>query len=143
MEVYIDDMLVKSTKEQYHIKDLEECFQILTTFGMKLNLAKCTFGVKGGKFLGYVIFERGIETNLKKINAILDMSPAKSIREIQNLAGRLATLNRFISRSADKGISFLKIHRGVAKFELTKTSQEAFDKLKKYLVSSPLLTKPE
>ncbi|KAL0391024.1 UNVERIFIED_CONTAM: Transposon Ty3-G Gag-Pol polyprotein [Sesamum calycinum] len=102
MEVYIDDMLVKSEKEQDHIKDLEECFQILTTFGMKLNPAKCTFGVRGGRFLGYMISERGIEANPEKINAIMDMSPPKSIREVQKLAGRLAALNRFISRSADK-----------------------------------------
>ncbi|KAL0373143.1 UNVERIFIED_CONTAM: Retrovirus-related Pol polyprotein from transposon gypsy [Sesamum calycinum] len=143
MEVYIDDMLVKSAKEQDHIKDLEEYFQILTTFDMKLNLAKCTFRVRGGKFLGYMISERGIEANLEKINAIMDMSPPKSIREVQKLVGRLATLNKFISRSADKGLPFLKILSGVAKFEWTKTSQEAFDELKKYLVSPPLLTKPE
>ncbi|KAL0441204.1 UNVERIFIED_CONTAM: Retrovirus-related Pol polyprotein from transposon gypsy [Sesamum radiatum] len=115
MEVYIDDMLVKSEKEQDHIKDLEECFQILTTFGMKLNPAKCTFGVRGGRFLG----------------------------EVQKLAGRLAALNRFISRSADKGLPFFKILRGGAKFEWSKNGQEAFDELKKYLVSPPLLTKPE
>ncbi|KAL0296030.1 UNVERIFIED_CONTAM: Retrovirus-related Pol polyprotein from transposon gypsy [Sesamum radiatum] len=143
MEVYIDDMLVKSAKEQDHIEDLEEYFQILTTFGMKLNLAKCTFRVRGGKFLGYMISERGIEANLEKINAIMDMSPPKSIREVQKLVGRLAALNKFISRSADKGLPFFKILSGVAKFEWTKTSQEAFDELKKYLVSPPLLTKPE
>ncbi|KAK4385515.1 Transposon Tf2-12 polyprotein [Sesamum angolense] len=143
MEVYIDDMLVKSEKEQDHIKDLEECFQILATFGMKLNPAKCTFGVRGGRFLGYMISERGIEANPEKINAIMDMSPPKSIREVQKLAGRLAALNRFISRSADKGLPFFKILRGGAKFEWSKNGQEAFDELKKYLVSPPLLTKLE
>ncbi|KAK4390070.1 Retrovirus-related Pol polyprotein from transposon.6 [Sesamum angolense] len=117
MEVYIDDILVKSAKEQDHIKDLEECFQILTTFSMKLNPAKCTFGVRGGRFLGYMISERGIEANPEKINAIMDMSPSKLIREFQKLAGRLAALNRFISRSADKGLPFFKILRGRAKFE--------------------------
>ncbi|KAL0344236.1 UNVERIFIED_CONTAM: Transposon Tf2-12 polyprotein [Sesamum angustifolium] len=121
MEVYIDDMLLKSAKEQDHIKDLKECFQILTTSGMKLNPAKCTFGVKGGRFLGYMISERGIEANLDKINAIMDMSPPKSIREVQKLVGRLVALNRFISRSADKGLPFYKILRGRAKFEWSKT----------------------
>ncbi|KAL0352473.1 UNVERIFIED_CONTAM: Transposon Tf2-12 polyprotein [Sesamum calycinum] len=113
MEVYIDDILVKSAKEQDHIKDLEECFQILTTFSMKLNPAKCTFGVRGGRFLGHMISERGIEANSEKINAIMDMSPSKLIREFQKLAGRLAALNRFISRSADKGLPFFKILRGI------------------------------
>ncbi|KAL0290290.1 UNVERIFIED_CONTAM: Transposon Tf2-12 polyprotein [Sesamum angustifolium] len=60
MDVYIDDMLVKSVKEQNHVKDLQECFQILKTFSLKLNPAKCTFGIRGGKFLGYMISERGI-----------------------------------------------------------------------------------
>ncbi|KAL0390997.1 UNVERIFIED_CONTAM: Gag-Pol polyprotein [Sesamum calycinum] len=143
MEVYINDMLVKSAKEQDHIKDLEECFQILTTFGLKLNLAKCTFGVRGRRFLGYMISERGIEANPEKINTIMDMSPPKSIREVQKLAGRLATLNRFISRSADKGLPLFKMLRGGAKFEWSKNGQEAFDELKKYLVSPHLLTKPE
>ncbi|KAK4397959.1 Transposon Ty3-G Gag-Pol polyprotein [Sesamum angolense] len=87
MEVYIDDMLVKSAKEQDHIEDLKECFQILTTFGMKLNPAKCTFGVRGRKLLGYMISKRGIEVNPEKINAIMDMSPPKSIREVQKLVG--------------------------------------------------------
>ncbi|KAL0407721.1 UNVERIFIED_CONTAM: Gag-Pol polyprotein [Sesamum radiatum] len=70
------------------------------------------------------------------------MSPPRSIKEVQKLAGRLAALNRFISRSADKGLPFFKILRGIAKFEWNKTSQEAFDTLKRYLVSPPLLTKP-
>ncbi|KAL0401607.1 UNVERIFIED_CONTAM: hypothetical protein Slati_4190600 [Sesamum latifolium] len=70
------------------------------------------------------------------------MSPPRSIKEVQKLVERLAALNRFISRSADKGLLFFKILRGVAKFEWNKTSQEAFDILKRYLVSPPLLTKP-
>ncbi|KAL2251529.1 UNVERIFIED_CONTAM: Retrovirus-related Pol polyprotein from transposon [Sesamum indicum] len=142
MEVYIDDMLVKSVKEQDHVKDLKECFQILRAFGMKLNPAKCTFGVQGGKFLGYMISERGIEANPEKISAIMNMRPPKSIKEVQKLAGKLASLNRFISRSADKGLHFFKILRGAAKFEWDKSSQEAFEALKRYLSSPPLLTKP-
>ncbi|KAL0410688.1 UNVERIFIED_CONTAM: Retrovirus-related Pol polyprotein from transposon opus [Sesamum latifolium] len=136
-------MLVKSTKEQDHIKDLEECFQVLKNFGMKLNPAKCTFEVRGGKFLGYMISERGIEANPEKIKAIMDMPPPRSIREVQKLTGKLAALNRFISRSADKGLPFFKVLRGVAKFEWNNTSQLAFDDLKRYLVSPPLLTKPK
>ncbi|KAL2228681.1 UNVERIFIED_CONTAM: Transposon Ty3-G Gag-Pol polyprotein [Sesamum indicum] len=93
MEVYIDDMLVKSVKEQNHVKDLEECFQILKAFGMKLNPAKCTFGVRGGNFLGYMISERGIEANPEKISAIMNMRPPKSIKEVQKLAGKLASLS--------------------------------------------------
>ncbi|KAL2237087.1 UNVERIFIED_CONTAM: hypothetical protein Sindi_0900400 [Sesamum indicum] len=136
-------MLVKSVKEEDHVKDLDECFQILKAFGMKLNPTKCTFGVRGGKFLGYMISERGIEANPEKISTIMHMPPPKSIKEVQKLAGKLASLNRFISRFTDKGLHFFKILRGAAKFEWNKSSQEAFDELKSYLSSPPLLTKPK
>ncbi|KAL0312890.1 UNVERIFIED_CONTAM: hypothetical protein Sradi_5688300 [Sesamum radiatum] len=115
MEVYIDDMLVKSIKEHDHIGDLQECFHILKSFGLKLNPAKCTFGVRGGKFLGYMIFERGIEANPEKISTIMNMPPPHSIKDVQKLASKLAALNQFISRSADKGLPFFKVLRGATK----------------------------
>ncbi|KAL0445858.1 UNVERIFIED_CONTAM: Retrovirus-related Pol polyprotein from transposon gypsy [Sesamum latifolium] len=67
MEVYVDDMLVKSMKEVDHLKDLKQAFGIMRSYGMKLNPSKCTFGVKGGKFLGYMVSERGIEANPEKM----------------------------------------------------------------------------
>ncbi|KAL0311921.1 UNVERIFIED_CONTAM: Retrovirus-related Pol polyprotein from transposon opus [Sesamum radiatum] len=136
-------MLVKSVKEQDHVKDLEECFQVLKNFDIKLNPAKCTFRVKGGKFLGYMIFERGIEANPKKIKAIMDMPPPRLIKKVQKLARKLAALNRLISRSAYKGLPFFKVLCRVGKFEWNKTSQDAFEDLKRYLVSPLLLTKPK
>ncbi|KAI3446714.1 hypothetical protein Pfo_003379 [Paulownia fortunei] len=143
MEVYIDDMLVKSKLASNHVSDLEECFNILRTYQMKLNPAKCTFGVRGGKFLGYMISQRGIEANPEQIDAILNMPPPRHIKHVQQLTGRLAALNRFISRSADKGLPFFKVLREGKNFEWTEECQHAFDDLKKYLVSPPLLTKPE
>jgi len=67
MEVYIDDMLVKSLKKEDHVKHLEECFAILNQYQMKLNLAKCTFGVPSREFLGYIVTKRGIEANQTKL----------------------------------------------------------------------------
>ncbi|KAL0281764.1 UNVERIFIED_CONTAM: Retrovirus-related Pol polyprotein from transposon opus [Sesamum radiatum] len=81
MEVYIDDMLVKSKRKEDHTRDLQACFGILQQFGMKLNRAKCTFGVHGGKFLGFLISQRGIVVNPEKINAILEMKHPRNIRE--------------------------------------------------------------
>ncbi|XP_073153444.1 uncharacterized protein [Henckelia pumila] len=111
MKVYIDDMLVKSTQTSNHLKDLGECFSILRKYRMKLNPNKCTFGIRGGKFLGYMVSERGIEANPEKIKAILNINPPKSVKGIQELTGRLAALNRFISRSADKGLPLFKLLR--------------------------------
>lgn len=65
MEVYIDDILVKSTKASNHISHLEECFKVLKKHNMKLNLAKCSFGMGSKKFLGFLVKKRGIEVSLE------------------------------------------------------------------------------
>ena len=85
MEVYIDDMLVKSTTAELHIAHLFEVFQILRNYNMKLNPAKCAFGVSAGKFLGFIVNHREIEANPDKIKAVLDMPSPSGIKEVQRL----------------------------------------------------------
>ena len=102
MELYIDDMLVKSTTTELHIAHLTEAFQILREYNMKLNLAKCAFGVSAGKFLGFIVNNRGIEANPDKIKAVLDISSPSSIKEVQRLTGRIIALSRFVSKASDK-----------------------------------------
>ena len=102
MEVYIDDMLVKSATTELHIAHLIEAFQILKEYNMKLNLAKCAFGVSTEKFLGFIINNRGIEANPDKIRAVLDMPPPSNIKEVQRLTERIAALSRFVSKASDK-----------------------------------------
>ena len=82
MEVYIDYMLVKSTTTELHIAHLAEAFHILKKYNMKLNSAKCTFGVSAGKFLGFIVNNQGIEANPDKIKAVLYMSPPLNIKEV-------------------------------------------------------------
>ena len=82
MEVYIDDMLVKSTTVELHIAHLAEAFQILKEYNMKLNPAKCAFGVSTGKFLGFIVNNRGIEANPYKIKVVLDMPSPSNIKEV-------------------------------------------------------------
>lgn len=77
MEVYVDDMLVKSTSRKEHVGDLRETFKVLRKYKMKLNPSKCAFGVASGKFLGFMVSQRGIEANSEKIRAILDMCPPR------------------------------------------------------------------
>ena len=79
MEVYIDDMLIKSTTAELHIAHLSEAFQILRNYNMKLNPAKCAFGVSAGKFLGFIVNHRGIEANPDKIKAVLDLIKALEV----------------------------------------------------------------
>jgi hypothetical protein len=92
---------MRSTEQQEHISNLQESFTNFRRAGLKLNPEKCIFGVKKGKFLGCLVSIKGIETKPHKIEAILWMEPPKSRKGAQRLAGRLASLNRFISRSAE------------------------------------------
>ncbi|CAA0810651.1 Uncharacterized mitochondrial protein AtMg00860, partial [Striga hermonthica] len=142
MEVYVEDILVKSKSSTSHVEDLKETFKTLRTYGMKLNPNKCAFGVKAGRFLGYIVTEKGIEVNKDKVQAILDMAPPKNVREVQVLTGRIAGLSRFIARAAEKSFPFFKLLKKKA-FQWNDEAQMAFEKLKKFLSELPLLTKPE
>ena len=92
MEVYVDDMLVKSKEEEDHLDDFKETINTLKQYSMKLNPSKCAFGVSSGKFLGFMVSRRGIEANPKKVRAILEMSSPKTIKEVQSLTGKVAAL---------------------------------------------------
>ena len=109
MEVYIDDMLVKSTTDELHIAHLVEAFLILKEYNMKLNPAKCAFGILAGTFLGFIVNNRGIEANPDKIKVVLDMPSPSSIKEVQRLTGRIVALSRFVSRASDKCQPFFRI----------------------------------
>ncbi|GKV49673.1 hypothetical protein SLEP1_g56411 [Rubroshorea leprosula] len=152
LEVYVDDIVVKSSRAEDHLTDLAETFNNLRRCSMKLNPAKCTFGVESGKFLGFMVSRRGIEVNPEKIKAIEEMKPPRSTKYVQRLAGRVAALHRFISKSTDKCLPFFKVLRTAAqkdetgkprKFNWTTKCQVAFDELKAYLSSPPLLTKAQ
>ena len=82
IEVYVDDMLVKNARETQHLDDLQETFDTLRQYKMKLNPRKCAFGVASGKFLSFMVSQRGIEANPDKIQAILNMEPPKNIKDI-------------------------------------------------------------
>ena len=99
VEVYMDDMLVKSLDEGKHLDDMQETFNTLRRYSMKLNPSKRVFGVTSGKFLRFMVSHRGIEANPEKIKEILDMKPPQNIKEVQSLTGRVATLNRFVFQS--------------------------------------------
>nr|XP_017225259.1 PREDICTED: uncharacterized protein LOC108201488 [Daucus carota subsp. sativus] len=144
MEVYVDDMLVKSKRDAGHVAHLSEMFEILRKYRMKLNPQKCVFGVESGKFLGFMVNHRGIEANLAKIRALLDMKSPANIKQVQSLTGRIAALNRFVSKSSEKCKEFFKAIKGASKdFEWTEECEDAFVKIKKHLGEPPLLAKPQ
>ncbi|XP_013594451.1 PREDICTED: uncharacterized mitochondrial protein AtMg00860-like [Brassica oleracea var. oleracea] len=136
-------MLVKSVHAENHLSHLQECFKTLNDYGMKLNPAKCTFSVTSGEFLAYIVTQRGIEANPKQITAILDLQSPKNSREVQHLSGRIAALNRFISLSTDKCLPFYELLRENKRFVWDEKCEVAFNQLKHYLTTSPVLSKPE
>ena len=142
VEVYVDDMLVKSLRAPDHVKDLQETFAVIREHRMRLNPEKCAFGVSAGKFLGFIVNQRGIEANPTKIAAIQDMNPPTNIKELQCLTGRIVALNRFVSKSAERCLPFFKALRKTKEFRWDEECQASFEQLKKYLSSPPLLTRP-
>ena len=100
--------------------------------------SKCVFGVTAGKFLGFMVSQRGIEINPEKVRAILELEPPRMVKAVQNLNGKVTALNKFVSKAMDKCLSFFRIPR--KSFEWTDECQKAFEDLKKYLSSPPLLS---
>ena len=108
VEVYIDDMVVKSKEEQEHIDDRRDVFEVPERHKLHLNADKCAFGVRAGKFLGYMI-NRGIEVNPDQIKAVERLKSPSNPKEVQMLIGMLAALNRFISKFADRCCPFYQL----------------------------------
>jgi len=125
----MDNMLVKSVQAAKHVHDLDEAFQTLRKYGIKLNPSKCSLGVSSKKFLGFVVSRQGIEANQEKVQAVLDMQSPWNIKQVQQHTGRITTLNRFISRSTDKCLPFFKILRNA--FTWREEYEEAFIQLKR------------
>jgi hypothetical protein len=96
---------------------LQETFTNFRKAGLKLNLEKCVFGVKKGKFLGCLVLTKGIEANRSKIEAILWMEPPKTRKGAQRLTGRLASLNKFISKSAERNLPFFEVLKSAEVFQ--------------------------
>jgi hypothetical protein len=139
---YVDDIIVKSTKQENHVADLQETFANFRQAGLKLNPEKCVFGVKKGNFHGFLVSTKGIEANPSKIEAILRMEPPNSKKGAQQLAGRLTSLNRFISRSAERNLPFFEILKSAEVFQWGPAQQKAFKDLKQYLIDLTTLTPP-
>ena len=102
VEVYIDDMVVKSKLVSDHLADLTNIFEILREHKLCLNASKCSFGVGSGNFLGYMVTHKGIKVNLDQIKAINRLQLSRNPKEVQKLTGMMAALNRFISRSTER-----------------------------------------
>jgi ribonuclease HI len=139
---YVDDIVVTSKSKEDHLADLTETFANMRDARLRLNPKRCVFSVRQGKILGYLVLHRGIEANPTKIQAIINMTPPQSARDVQRLTGRLAALNRFISKSAERSLPFLKTLRGTKDFAWGPEQAAAFASLKQHLSELAILTNP-
>jgi hypothetical protein len=114
---YVDDIIVTSKKKESCVSDLSETFANMREVNLKLNPEKCIFGVIRGKVLGCLVSTKGIEASPDKIRAIIQMQPSQTRKEVQKLTCRIAALNRFIAKLAEKSLPFFSILRGSAKVD--------------------------
>ncbi|RDX72162.1 hypothetical protein CR513_48397, partial [Mucuna pruriens] len=141
IEVYVDDMVVKSTEAAGHCEALERVFSILRKHQLRLNPEKYSIGVHTGKFLGFMLTKRGIEANLDKCQAVINMRSPQNVRKVQQLMGRIMALSRFISRSAETARPIFGALKKAGSFTWTPECEEAFLKFKAMLATPPVLTR--
>ena len=127
-------MLVKSMYENNHLDDLQETFDTLRSYNMKLNPSKCVFGVTARKFLGFMVSQRRIEVNPEKVRAIMELGLPRTVKEVQSLNGKITALNRFVFKATDKSRTFFRTLR--KSFEWTDECQKVFE----VLLSPPLFS---
>ncbi|XP_070022030.1 uncharacterized protein [Nicotiana sylvestris] len=139
IEVYVDDVIIKSRTQDDHVRDLNKFFEWLHKYDLKLNPAKCAFGVPSGKPLGFIVSRRGIELDPTKIKSIRDLPPPRTKKEVMNLLARLNCISRFIAQLASTCEPIFKMLTKDVAIKWTDECQEAFDKIKEYLSNTPVL----
>ncbi|GJR72125.1 reverse transcriptase domain-containing protein [Tanacetum coccineum] len=146
IKVYVNDLVIKSHTKAEMLRDIDETFRTLRKINMKLNHKKCTFGTVEGTFLGYMISPEGIKPCPDKTEAVVQISSPQTIKEVQSLNRKLASLNRFLSKSAEKSLPLFKTLKKCIKksdFHWTLKAKQAFKQLKQHLSELPLLVAPK
>ncbi|WJZ86433.1 hypothetical protein VitviT2T_005887 [Vitis vinifera] len=142
VEVYVDDMIVKSQDRADHLAALERFFKRIRQFRLRLNPKKFTFEVTYGKLLGYMVCKRGIEADSDKIRAILDMSAPRTEREIRGFLGRLQYISKFIAIFTDIYEPIFRLLRKSQPTIWDDQCQRTFERIREYLLSPPVLVPP-
>jgi hypothetical protein len=144
IQAYNDDIIITTRKEGVLIIDLKETFDNLDRYKLKLNPTKCSFSISAGQLLWFLVSTIGIEKNPEKIQAILTMGKPAKLHEVQQLAGRVAALSRFVSRLGEKALPFYALmKKSDKKFEWIEEAYTAFSQLKKVLSTPPVLVAPK
>ncbi|PKI57825.1 hypothetical protein CRG98_021771, partial [Punica granatum] len=142
IEVYVDDMIAKSKEGEDHLVNLKRLFDRLRKYKLRLNPAKCTFGVNSRKLLGFVVSEKGIEVDPDKVKVIMELPPPSTVRVVRSFLGRLNYIVRFIANLTEKCQPLFCLLRKNAAVKWDDECQKDFDTVKAYLVQSPVLVPP-
>ncbi|XP_021986466.1 uncharacterized protein LOC110882870 [Helianthus annuus] len=145
IEVYMDDLVIMSKEESTMLANIQKMFDTLCGVSIKLNPAKCSFGMEEVKFLGFIVTKDGFKVNPEKVQAIERMPSPSTIKEMQKLAGRLAALNRFLANHAAKSFPFIKSLRNCMKksqFQWTPEAESTFREMKDCFIRLPTLMAP-
>ncbi|GKB43770.1 reverse transcriptase domain-containing protein [Tanacetum coccineum] len=146
LKAYVDDLVIKSCTEQEVIWDVEETFKTLRNINIKLNPKKCTFEMKEGIFLGYKVNSDGLMVCPDKVEADLNFPSPKCLKDVQRLNGKLASLNRFLSKSAERSLPFFKTLKKCTKksdFQWTTEAETTFQQMKKSIAELPMIAAPQ
>nr|XP_027095990.1 uncharacterized protein LOC113715885 [Coffea arabica] len=143
MEVYVDDIIIKSRKTKDHLIDLRKLFERLRKYNLKLNPAKCAFGAPARKLLGFIVSKKGIEIDPAKIKAIRDMPVPKMQKDVKSFLGRINFIGRFIAQLIATCEPLFKLLKKNVPLHWNEECQHAFDKIKDYLLHPPILVPPK
>jgi hypothetical protein len=139
LEDYVDDILVKNLNALDHLSHLEHVFNQLAEYHLMLNPKKCVFGVTSGKLLGFIVSWLGIEIDPKKVKAIMNMAPPRTLKNLHSLQGKLQSVQWFISPFVDKYQPFTHLLKKDQNFKWDPAYQRNFELIKKYLANPPIL----
>ena len=142
VEVYVDDIIVKSKDSGSHTINLRKFFERIKEYRLRLNPQKCTFGVTTKKLLNFLVIDKGIEVDPSKIKAILEMPPPKSEKEIRGFLGRLQYISQFIAKLTSTCEPIFKLLRKNEQHTWNDECQKAFEIIKEYLLH-PLILMPQ
>jgi len=145
VEIYIDDVVVKSKSAGGHLEDLRQVLERTRRFGLKMNPKKCAFGVSAGQFLGFLVHERGIEIGLKSQEAVKMMKPPTTKKELQKLIGKINFVRRFISNLSGRIEPFMGLVKIKSddEFRWGAEQQQSLDEIKEYLSKPAVLVPPQ
>ncbi len=142
LEDYVDDVVVKTETREGHFKTLRRVFERCRQYKLHMNPLKCAFGVAAGKFLGFLVHQRGIDVDPMKAKAIATMKPPTTVKELKSFLGKLSYIRRFIPGLAAVTTAFTPLLKKGVKYEWTDERQQTFQQLQRVMANLPTVKAP-